>query len=526
MANLTSTCRLSNVGDLEPAVFRSVACVKCLLYIYMVQPPYKSLYGFNEKNVCEDGFLFCPEDSDDCSCENEKYLYNLPEFSMRSVRNLNSLNVTPPLPRDFEPIVRDCCQAADSCCNNVLSHDAYEEDHEVSCPATWDGWQCFGRSSPAIIQQDCPLYIYGSAWQQDIKSGVKKECESNGEWSTKRPGYLGFSSEYTDYTGCSFKEVWFEPILILTIVAYIISVIFIVFTIALISSSKYLKKQYVFKIHRHLLFSLLFSSLAYIVNALLFTPFSHYGIELYFSNHILCRILFIIQFAYFPLTSFCWMLAEGIHLYWLLFRSLAHGSPHIKFLPWACWGLPVLLTILYAVPAELFDSDQCLTEPSNNWWIRVWLVAPRFICLGVNVIILSVTLRLLLQKLKMNTNCSKLRNYLKVMRAMLMLVPLFGIHLFLVIIETGKASDVHDIIKMVVNGFQGFLVSSVICYSNRMKLFRSKRRGRFALFSSDVVSHDRLHSDSKCVLVALQKQNEIREALQRKSTGTTTASGH
>ncbi|CAD5213631.1 unnamed protein product [Bursaphelenchus okinawaensis] len=492
---LNGTCRLSNVGDLEPAVFKSVACVKCLLYIYLAQPPYNSFYGFDESNVCDNGFLYCNSNDKNCNCGNRRFLFNLPEFSLKPVYLLNRLHVSPPLPQDAIATVRECCQAAESCCQNTLIHDVHNQD---SCPATWDGWQCFQRTTPTLVTHKCPKYIYGSGLVHSVDHGVKKLCEPDGTWSTRHVDDL---KEYTDYSGCVSTDIWLEPILILTVVAYIISIVSIIFTISVISSNKYLKKQYVFTIHRHLLVSLLCTSVAYVINALLFMPFTQYGIDLYFTNHILCRMLYILQFAYFPLASFCWMLAEGIHLYWLLFRSLTHGSTHIKYLPYVCWGLPVLLTVLYAVPAEIFDSEQCLTEPSSNFWIRIWLIVPRFVCLGVNVVILSVTLRLLLQKLKMNTNCSKLRNYLKVMRAMLMLVPLFGIHLFLVIMETGEESDIHDVIKMVVNGFQ--------------KFFRSKHR--FGLFSSGVVSHDRLHSDSKCVLLALQKRHE-----SRKSTNTTT----
>ena len=75
---------------------------------------------------------------------------------------------------------RDCCHAAEECCQKMtfeksensfylLSHPVHSnfffdliEAITERCPATWDGWQCWpGGGTPGQVEYSpCPNYIY------------------------------------------------------------------------------------------------------------------------------------------------------------------------------------------------------------------------------------------------------------------------------------------------------------------------------------------------------------------------------
>lgn len=72
------SCRLMG-SDLSAADFRSAACANCLMFIYLIAPPYDALY---HKQVCPNGLLVCAQDDDDCHCGNHNRVYNVPEFAL------------------------------------------------------------------------------------------------------------------------------------------------------------------------------------------------------------------------------------------------------------------------------------------------------------------------------------------------------------------------------------------------------------------------------------------------------------
>ena len=84
--------------------------------------------------------------------------------------DLSRLSLNPALPEPFYQLTRQCCQAARSCCHNVLAKEDPEftgklsspsSDLFLACPSTWDGWQCFESAKEGAVTAACPSYIYG-----------------------------------------------------------------------------------------------------------------------------------------------------------------------------------------------------------------------------------------------------------------------------------------------------------------------------------------------------------------------------
>lgn len=102
---------------------------------------------------------------------------------------------------------------------------------------------------------------------------------TNGKW------FKNGDNEWTDYSGCviGHQSTWK---LVAGIVAFSVTVIAIIPAIIVISSHSALKKQTVFRIHKNLLYSFLFSGLFYLFNCFFFVIDGAIGDHLYFLNHV------------------------------------------------------------------------------------------------------------------------------------------------------------------------------------------------------------------------------------------------
>ncbi|KAE9553238.1 hypothetical protein FO519_003546 [Halicephalobus sp. NKZ332] len=482
---MSATCRLA--GELYPAqLFRSIACARCLFFIYFVTSPYTGRYQFD---ICDTGVLICDPHENPCSCsETPNRTFNIPGFSINSSLSisLDSLHLEPDLPPDFVIITEQCCEAAVKCCDNVLSPDAEvnpetsyivsreapkrgpkslptNRDGAISCPATWDGWQCFERSLPGAVHKRCPNYIFGDRLRNDVDSGdiVAKECLTNGEWFKKKWGNT--VSEWTDYSGCVLNQQSMLK-LVAGIVAFSVTVIAIIPAIIIISSHSALKKQTVFRIHKNLLYSFLFSGLFYLFNCFFFVIDGAIGDHLYFINHISCRILFTLQLRYFRLSTFTWMLGEGVYLYRLLMCTFSSEAESLKPYYVLCWGFPLVVTIAYSALRQIFDNEECWVSPSKVFWIEWTIMGPCLIALCINLLLVLMILYVLIKKLRYNPHLEPAQ-YTKAVRAVFMLVPVFGLHFLITIYRI--QSTLHQIINLTLDGIQGFVVALIVCYTNK-----------------------------------------------------------
>ncbi|KAK0417811.1 hypothetical protein QR680_013226 [Steinernema hermaphroditum] len=470
-----ATCRLA--GELfSIAEFRSIACARCLLYIYLMVPPFKERY---ETLICGDGLLVCDRRSasfpEDCRCDDPRRVFNLPAFGVNRTNftPLHDLSISPRLPSDFAFITQQCCEAADRCCHNVLTkkHSLSLPETTVSktaptprCPATWDGWQCFPESDPGVSRYKCPNYIYGDRLRNDIDplNGVSKECTANGSWFAVMID--GQRSEWTDYRFCVTDNASTLK-MAAGLMAFSITVVCILPAIAFISTHRVLYSQPVFIIHKHLLASFLIASLMFIFNCVFFVVDGAPGDHLYFSNHFSCRLLFSVQLRYFRLSTFTWMLAEGVYLYRLL-SPFEYDHENLRPYKFACWGAPMVLTVIYSILRQTIDNEECWVSPSEVWWLE-WgfMMGPCLVLICANLVLLTLIMCVVIKKIRFNPHMEKAQ-YTKALRAVILLVPVFGLH-FLLTIYRIQSSHTHQIINLILDGLQGAAVSFIVCYQNK-----------------------------------------------------------
>ncbi|EGT56734.1 hypothetical protein CAEBREN_04614 [Caenorhabditis brenneri] len=454
------SCRFSNFGNHQPEAFDSVTCGACFYFIFMLLDHYRIRYI---AEICNDqsGVLICPIEMEysECNCQNRAHVYNLPQFALNTskITSFSDLHLDPPLPFQFELIVKDCCSAARYCCHNHNQDDA-------PCPATWDGWNCFDSAQEGIVPKHCPNYIYGgTSVKMDYDRQAIKSCTKSG-WDM--PEGIGGIKEHTDYMGCMSKDDA-EVRMWLGLVTYILSVLSLLPAIVLLSLLRPIRTQPMFILHRHLLISCFCYGLFYLLTVWFYVrddaPLSY---QVY-QNDLLCRLVFSIQLRYLRMTNFSWMLAEGVYLFRLLYTAQHSEGETMKKYIICGWGAPGVMTIAYmAVRGKFDDSAMCWIENSSVP-IELFIVVPSVLAISVNVVLLLLIVYVLVKKIRGDPHLEKIQ-YRKAVRGAFMLIPVFGVQQLLTIYRFN--SPWYQNIDQALNGAQGLLVSIIVCYTNRSVL--------------------------------------------------------
>ncbi|RWS27326.1 calcitonin receptor-like protein, partial [Leptotrombidium deliense] len=97
-------------------------------------------------------------------------------------------------------LFENCCEQAENCCVQHLKSQTIKGNNEtqtLSCPAKWDGWSCWNRTSAGIVaKQLCVDFAYQTHErlpEHCLRGFSEKKCEANGTWFSLN------GVEYTDY---------------------------------------------------------------------------------------------------------------------------------------------------------------------------------------------------------------------------------------------------------------------------------------------------------------------------------------
>uniref|UniRef100_A0A0N4ZUH3 G_PROTEIN_RECEP_F2_4 domain-containing protein n=1 Tax=Parastrongyloides trichosuri TaxID=131310 RepID=A0A0N4ZUH3_PARTI len=462
-------CRSSS-GIFNFTDFASIACTDCLWYTH-IQPRIDSYKEHFNISKCLTGLMICQimvngSYNPDCNCNNPNVVYNVPEGAISFKGRFTSLKefkLFTNLPSNFYKTTKECCLAAQECClniqnnmnNNIIS---LNKENIKRCPATWDGWQCWEEAKPNKEEKKtCPSYLYNHDIKIENDTYVaRKICNNFGEWHRNMFGF-----EWTDYSGCKESKDDSTSKLFYGVIAYSISVIGILPAIYIFTKNSPLSSQAMFIIHKHLLISFFFYGFVFIFNYFFFTTST--GLKLYYKNHITCRFLFTLQLRYFRLTNFTWMLAEGVHLYRLLMSPMG-CSINLKPYFGICWVFPLVASIIYSLLRLFFENKDCWIAPSIYWWIEWTIIGPCLFTLCANLGHMIAVLYHLVKKLKYNPH-EEPAQYQKAVRAIFLLMPIFGLHFILTIYPI--PNKFYEVATEIVDGLQGIFVAIIVCYTNK-----------------------------------------------------------
>ncbi|XP_014664111.1 PREDICTED: calcitonin gene-related peptide type 1 receptor-like [Priapulus caudatus] len=185
------------------------------------------------------------------------------------------------------------------------------------------------------------------------------------------------------------------------------------------------------------------------------------------ENKAWCQILHVLT-QYLLACNYFWMFCEGAYLHTMIVITFVREETIMKFLYAIGWGLPVLLVLVYGLVRGLVpvgNTDFCWINESNYTWV---IAGPVCASVVINLFFLCNIVRVLLQKMRA-VNAPDPQQYRKAVRAVLILVPLFGAQYILLIYRPPQGTSGAEVFTKVYAffaSFQGLFVALIFCLLN------------------------------------------------------------
>ncbi|KAH8232925.1 hypothetical protein KR026_001824 [Drosophila bipectinata] len=319
-------------------------------------------------------------------------------------------------------------------------------------------WPRTARGTLAVLQ--CMDELQGIHY--DSTKNATRFCHANGTWE-----------KYTNYDACAHLpepatvdefEVIVELPTIIYYIGYAISLVSL--TLALIVFA-YFKELRCLRntIHANLFFTYIMSALFWILLL---------SVQISIRSGLVTCIALVTLFHFFTLTNFFWMLVEGLYLYMLVVKTFSGDNLRFNIYASIGWGGPAFFVVTWAVAKSLtvtysstknYDISCPWMEETHVDWI---FQGPVCAVLIINLTFLLRIMWVLITKLR-SANTVETRQYRKAAKALLVLIPLFGITYLVVLAgpsESGLMGHMFAVLRAVLLSTQGFSVSLFYCFLN------------------------------------------------------------
>uniref|UniRef100_A0AAV2LA40 Glucagon receptor n=1 Tax=Knipowitschia caucasica TaxID=637954 RepID=A0AAV2LA40_KNICA len=333
------------------------------------------------------------------------------------------------------------------------------------CNRTFDHYACWpDTAAGSMVNISCPFYL---PWFDKVSHGVvRRHCGPNGLWEEDDFGQVWRDkSQCEEETEVTAQELWINQLMVsfrtLYTVGYSLSLFTLTMALIILLSFRKLHctRNY---IHANLFLSFILRAVSVIVKDMMLER--HWGREIIKHSdvtHLLshqatigCRIAQVMM-QYCVLANHHWFFGEALYLYSVLISSVFIDND--KLLLYICfgWGTPVLFVVPWIVMKFLKENNECwaCNENMNYWWI--------------------IRFPILFASLLRAGNQQGYPDYkLRLAKATLTLIPLFGIHEIIFIFATDEQTTgllryIKVFFTLFLNSFQGFIVAVLYCYANK-----------------------------------------------------------
>ncbi|NXN37984.1 GLR protein, partial [Rhinoptilus africanus] len=181
-----------------------------------------------------------------------------------------------------------------------------------------------------------------------------------------------------------------------------------------------------------------------------------------------CRAAQVLM-QYCILANHYWFLVEAVYLYKLLIGAVFSEKNYYRLYLYLGWGTPVVFVVPWMAAKYLKEN----AEVGYKGWGVLGCACPTlsFSPPQINLLIFMRILKVILAKLRANQK--GYADYkLRLAKATLTLIPLFGIHEVVFIFATDEQTTgilryVKVFFTLFLNSFQGFLVAVLYCFANK-----------------------------------------------------------
>uniref|UniRef100_A0A3B3UQI2 Glucagon receptor-like n=1 Tax=Poecilia latipinna TaxID=48699 RepID=A0A3B3UQI2_9TELE len=354
------------------------------------------------------------------------------------------------------------------------------------CNRTFDRYACWPDAAAGfMVNVSCPFYL---PWFHKVSQGsVRRRCGSDGLWETDEGGHVWRDiSECEEEEEAASQEQLMVGFRTLYTVGYSLSLSTLIMALIIVLSFRKLHctRNY---IHANLFLSFILRAVAVIVKDSMLDR--HLGREIVRHQVIFlfsrlqaaigCRVAQVMM-QYCVLANHYWFFGEAIYLYSVLISCVFIDNN--KYLPYLClgWGgYPNILLLSFVSLTNDCFLSRCwaVNENMNYWWIIRFPVLSASL---INFLIFMKILGVIFSKLRANIH-SRYPDYkLRLAKATLTLIPLFGVHEVIFIFATDEQTTgllryIKVFFTLFISSFQGLLVAVLYCYANKELLKKTKR---------------------------------------------------
>ncbi|NXG37583.1 GLR protein, partial [Dromaius novaehollandiae] len=198
-----------------------------------------------------------------------------------------------------------------------------------------------------------------------------------------------------------------------------------------------------------------------------------------------CRAAQVVM-QYCILANHYWFLVEAVYLYKLLIGAVFSERNYYRLYLYLGWGTPVVFVVPWMAAKYLKENAE---------WGHAGVGVPPHpghscastVSRQINLLIFMRILKVILAKLRANQK--GYADYkLRLAKATLTLIPLFGIHEVVFIFATDEQTTgvlryIKVFFTLFLNSFQGFLVAVLYCFAN--KEVKSEMKKKWQLWKLD-----------------------------------------
>nr|XP_060642232.1 glucagon receptor-like [Anolis sagrei ordinatus] len=372
-------------------------------------------------------------------------------------------------------------------CFKKMANDPYPTG--IFCNRTFDMYACWPDGSPgAVVNVSCPFYL---PWYEKVQHGLaSRKCGLDGHWVL-----VNGTDLWRDLSQCkqeveaAFEEEGIHRLMVgfkvIYTVGYTLSLLALLLALLILTVFRRLRctRNY---IHANLFASFGLRALSVIVKDALLKKLWEREVfqvsewETFLSHEaaIGCRVAQVMM-QYCILANHYWFLVEAVYLYKLLIGAVFSENNYYTLYLYLGWGTPVAFVVPWMAAKYLKENTECWGENENMayWWI---IRIPILLASMINLLIFMQILKVILGKLRANQK--GYADYkLRLAKATLTLVPLFGIHEVVFIFATDEQTTgvlryIKVFFTLFLNSFQGFLVAVLYCFANKEVKFEMKKK--------------------------------------------------
>ncbi|NWX41158.1 GLR protein, partial [Steatornis caripensis] len=197
-----------------------------------------------------------------------------------------------------------------------------------------------------------------------------------------------------------------------------------------------------------------------------------------------CRAAQVLM-QYCILANHYWFLVEAVYLYKLLIGAVFSEKNYYRLYLYLGWGTPVVFVVPWVAAKYLKENAEVriMARVGVLGYVCPCPISPS----QINLLIFMRILKVILAKLRANQK--GYADYkLRLAKATLTLIPLFGIHEVVFIFATDEQTTgilryVKVFFTLFLNSFQGFLVAVLYCFAN--KEVKSEMKKKWQLWKLD-----------------------------------------